>query len=97
MEAEGEEPEADAEGCGTAGRRGGLRNGGPGAGAAELHETRVPGRSEALEPGFHGVAGGAPEGALLGVLGGGFAVRGLLGGDAPGGVGGRGGGTFHGG
>jgi ribosomal protein S18 acetylase RimI-like enzyme len=33
---------------------------------------------------------------LLGVLGGGFAVRGLLGGDALGGVGGRGG-TFHGG
>ncbi len=80
--------------------------GGPGAGgcgrqaggeAAELHETRVPGRSEALEPGFHGVACGGPEGALLGVLSGGFAVRGLLGGDAAGDVGGRGGGTFHGG
>ena len=61
------------------------------------HETRVPGRSEALEPGFHGVAGRGPEGALLGVLGGGFAVGGLLGGDAPGDVGGRGGGTLHGG
>jgi len=90
VEAEGEGPEAES-------RRGGLRNGRPGAGAAELHETRVPGRSEALEPGFHGVAGGAPEGALLGVLGGGFAIRGLLGGDAPGDVGGRGGGAFHGG
>jgi hypothetical protein len=85
-------PGADAEGCGTAGP----------AGAAERRVRQE--LRNGVKPGFQGARRRWNPGfmalraePLLGVLGGGFALRGLLGGDSLGHVGGRGGGPFHGG
>ena len=87
---------AEREERARAGAGGSDEGGAPGARLRNRMKPGFQGARRRWNPGFMALRAG-PEGALLGVLGGGFAVRGLLGGDARGSVGGRGGGPFHGG